>query len=194
MVLVTAVYFIVKQHRRRLAQHEATGGGMGRANSRGGQLDTESGRIGRDHAIILRGILSDGALVREPPPAYIPAGAVSWLDNAEGFLVSTVYDPTRVSRIETIIPARAGGRTVGQRSEGCFTRRYRHACRYFNLLDQPRRSRRSRVVDADRRWGAAPLRGCKYVVKLQTPTIRPVDASTAEQRRSTTHRDPFIFV
>ena len=36
-----------------------------------------------------RAILSEGVVIREPPPAYIPGETISWQDDVEGFRVST---------------------------------------------------------------------------------------------------------
>ena len=89
--------------------------------------------------------------------------------------------------------------TGDQRSEGGFTPRYGYACRYFDVLDRPHRSR-GRVVDADRRRGAAPLRGWNFVIEVQTPTYQTRLrfgrrlCHLQNQRRSTTHYDLFAFV
>jgi len=95
MVFVTAVCFIAKRHRKRLARHEAAEAGMDRVDSQSEHenpprlVKMRSGMTGRNHVTLPRVILSDETLVREPPPAYIPAGNSSWQDDAEEFLVST---------------------------------------------------------------------------------------------------------
>jgi len=97
MLLATAACVIIKRHRRRPARCGTTVVGADRVDSRGehesaSQLeDLLSGRTEGYHAILPRGFQD---LVREPPPAYMPAGlprdeVVRWV---VGFQVS-VDDP-----------------------------------------------------------------------------------------------------
>jgi len=77
MVFITAVCFIIRRHRRRLAHRETTAVGTGRMNEHENTsdlMDAGSARIESYHAILSGAILSDETLVQEPPPAYIPAG------------------------------------------------------------------------------------------------------------------------
>jgi len=163
MVFVAAVCLIIRRHRRGPARREATGMETGHMNPHSehenAPANMRPGEAER-HNAAPRAILSEEVLVREPPPAYIPGGTASWQDNAEGFRVST-NRPFKLFRTETILQFETGGWTVGQRrSEGSIKPRYRHTCRYFDI---PRRSR-GRVVHADRRRGAAPLRGLKFMI------------------------------
>lgn len=89
MVLVVAVCLIIRRHRR---SREATGTETGHVNAHSehenAPVDMRSGETER-HNVAPHAILSEDALPREPPPAYIPGGVASWQDNVEGFQVST---------------------------------------------------------------------------------------------------------
>jgi len=95
MVFITAVCFIARWHRRRLARHETAEAGVDRVGSRGEhenpsrQVEMGLGTTGGYYDTLPRVILSNETLVREPPPVYIPAGNGSWQDDVEGFPVST---------------------------------------------------------------------------------------------------------
>lgn len=86
MVLVTAVYLIIRRHRRGLVRREAT---RGHVNSQSEHENaSHSGRT-EWHVATPRAIPSEEVLVREPPPAYIPGEVASWQDDVEGFRVRT---------------------------------------------------------------------------------------------------------
>ena len=98
MVLVTAVCFIVKRHRRRLAHREARGVGIEHA----GHENPSHGGSGRTERLDIALPLSEETPVQEPPPAYVPAGAASWQGDAEEFHVSTDH-LFRMPRTEAIL-------------------------------------------------------------------------------------------
>jgi len=91
MVLVTAVCFVVKRRRMRLAHREATGARARHVDSLSERENSSHVALGRaerlDNAIV-RTIPGEEIHVREPPAAYVPAGAASWQGDTEELHVS----------------------------------------------------------------------------------------------------------